>query len=220
MIEILTTSGFFLLGLLTGLGHCVGMCCPFVLWIAEGDRDSPRTGWARLWPHLLYNLGRTVTYTGLGVVAGLLGSVVGLGGSLLGVQQATAILVGALLVLYAGFALVGLLPLAKVESLRFVDRWVSKLLSKPVRRPLLVGLALGFLPCGPLYGALIAAAGLGTWWQGGLALLLFGLGTAPALLALGMVGNFLARHRGVLHVLSLVVILGMGAYFIWQGIRL
>ena len=68
MIEILTTSGFLLLGLLTGLGHCVGMCCPFVLWIAEGDRQTERNGWARLVPHLLYNLGRTLTYTGLGAV--------------------------------------------------------------------------------------------------------------------------------------------------------
>jgi len=220
VIEILTSSGFLLLGLLTGLGHCVGMCCPFVLWISDGDRVSARAGLSRLVPHLLYNLGRTLTYSALGAVAGLLGSVVSMGGALLGVQRATAIAVGALLVLYAGFSLAGMLPLSKVESLGFVDRWVGRLLGRPVRRPFLVGLLLGFLPCGPLYGALIAAAGLGSWWQGALGLALFGLGTAPALVGLGMVGNFLARHRGALHLLSLLVILGMGFWFVWQGIRL
>lgn len=220
MLEAWTISGFFLLGLLVGFSHCVGMCCPFVLWISGAQRDRSCGLLARLLPHLLYGLGRSLTYAGLGALAGLLGSMVELAGGLLGVQQATAVSVGVLLVLWAGLALVGMLPLARLESLRFVDRWVSALLSKSPRRPLLIGLVLGLLPCGPLYAALIAAAGLESVWQAGLALGLFGLGTLPAMLGLGLVGNLLVRHRRWLHGLSLVVVLAMGFWFVWQGIQL
>jgi hypothetical protein len=220
MNELVTGTGFFLFGLLTGFGHCIGMCCPFVLWIAQGQRDADRRGWRRLLPHLAYNLGRTITYALLGTAAGLLGSAVQLGGSLLGLQRLTAIVVGGLLILYAGFALVGMLPLARIESLRFIERWVSRQLARPPRRPLVIGLVLGLLPCGPLYGALIAAAGLKSAAAGAGAMALFGLGTIPAMLGLGLAGELLLRARRVVFVLSLLVVLGMGLWFVWQGIRL
>src|SRR3990172_8189392 len=45
------------------------------------------------------------------------------------------------------------------------------------------GLAWGALPCGLLYGALAASAFAGTPWGGAAAMLAFGAGTAPWLLA-------------------------------------
>ena len=48
------------------------------------------------------------------------------------------------------------------------------------------GLAWGWLPCGLVYGALSAAAFAGSPERGAVAMLAFGLGTAPWLLAAGM----------------------------------
>lgn len=220
MIELLTHSGFLLLGLLTGFGHCLGMCSPFVLWIADGQRESGNRGLARAWPHLQYGLGRILTYTALGTLAGLLGSMVELAGSLAGIQKAAAVGVGVLLILYSGYSLFGKLPLARVGRLAAVDRWVRRMLKNPPRRPFVLGLVLGLLPCGPLYGALIASAGAGSVWRGATGLALFGLGTLPAMLGLGLVGDLATRHRAWIHLVALLLMLFMGVWFIWQGIRL
>jgi sulfite exporter TauE/SafE len=57
-----------------------------------------------------------------------------------------------------------------------------------------LGLALGFLPCGVLYGALAAAASTGNAWMGSAAMAAFALGTAPGLIAVGVGGAFFARR--------------------------
>lgn len=64
-------------------------------------------------------------------------------------------------------------------------------------RPLggvLLGAALGFLPCGFLYGALTAAAASGSPLLGAAGMAGFGLGTAPALVAVGLAGGAAGRR--------------------------
>ncbi|MBM3555852.1 MAG: sulfite exporter TauE/SafE family protein, partial [Alphaproteobacteria bacterium] len=58
-----------------------------------------------------------------------------------------------------------------------------------------LGAALGFLPCGLLYGALAVAGGGGTAPAGALAMAAFGLGTVPSLMGVGVGGAFLAAKR-------------------------
>jgi sulfite exporter TauE/SafE len=58
----------------------------------------------------------------------------------------------------------------------------------------LLGVALGFLPCGFLYAALAAAAASADPLHGAVAMLAFGLGTVPALIAVGVAGQA-AAHR-------------------------
>ena len=50
----------------------------------------------------------------------------------------------------------------------------------------LLGVANGFLPCGPVYTVALTAAATGSAAKGALAMLFFGLGTVPVLLALGL----------------------------------
>jgi sulfite exporter TauE/SafE len=54
---------------------------------------------------------------------------------------------------------------------------------------------------------------------GALAMLLFGLGTAPALLGVSLADDLLARRRAILDHLARLFLLGMGAWFIWTGVR-
>ena len=57
-----------------------------------------------------------------------------------------------------------------------------------------LGVVLGFLPCGLLYGALAAAGGTGSAIDGALAMAAFAVGTVPALVATGW-GGLLVRRR-------------------------
>jgi sulfite exporter TauE/SafE len=57
-----------------------------------------------------------------------------------------------------------------------------------------LGMALGLLPCGFLYAALAAAGASATPLLGAVAMLAFGMGTVPALVAVGIAGQA-AGHR-------------------------
>jgi sulfite exporter TauE/SafE len=99
------------------------------------------------------------------------------------------------------------------------QRAASLLARRAPGNALLTGLLLGLLPCGLVYSALIAATARGGPVQGATALVLFGVGTAPALLGLSVVDELLARHRARLGQLSALFLLLMGGWFVWQGLQ-
>jgi sulfite exporter TauE/SafE len=74
----------------------------------------------------------------------------------------------------------------------FMSRVLGKASGKSTNGAFLTaGLVMGLLPCGLVYGVLIAAATGGSSLRGGLMMLAFGLGTLPALLAYGQVATAL-----------------------------
>jgi sulfite exporter TauE/SafE len=186
----------FVAGLAGSAVHCVGMCGPFVLGqvMAGLDRAPAAYGeWRRLTGAALapYHLGRLTTYAGLGALAGAATalfastSVFGwLSGGLL-VVAACLMIVQAL-----GLAFGGNSPLTGV--LTRLAAPLSMARSSAARYGL--GVVLGFLPCGLLYGALAAAGGTGSPTDGALAMAAFALGTMPALIATGW-GGLLVRRR-------------------------
>lgn len=218
MIEQVSLVGFLTLGLIGGFGHCVGMCSPFVLFVsrryAAPDAGRGAAFRAQLW----YTAGRVLTYVALGAVAGALGGVVQLAGTLLGVQRAASVVAGAFLVLWALGALSDLVPGFSAGGKLF-GRVAGALKGRVPGHPFATGLFLGLLPCGLLYSAVLAAVARGGPAEGALALLLFGLGTAPALLGLSLADELLARRRALLNRLSQVFLLAMGAWFLWTGLR-
>ena len=211
--------GFLGLGFLGGFGHCVGMCTPFVLLVsrrfAPPDAGRAPAFGAQLW----YTAGRVLTYAGLGALAGFVGGVVELAGSLLGLQRAALVLAGLVLVLEATLGLAGAGPLASTQGGRLFARVSAALGRRIPGHPFGLGLLLGLLPCGLLYAALIAAVSRGGPAGGALAMLLFGLGTAPALLGVSLADDLLARRRALLDHLAHLFLLAMGVWFIWTGVR-
>ena len=218
MIEKLDLLGFLTLGLLGGFGHCVGMCSPFVLFVSRRYAAPEAGRGAAFRAQLWYTLGRVVTYVLLGALAGALGGAVQLAGTLLGLQRAASVVAGALLVLWAVAALSDLVPGFSAGG-RLFGRLAKAFHGNAPGHPLATVLFLGLLPCGLLYSALLAAVARGGALQGSLALLLFGLGTAPALLGLSLADELLARRRALLNRLSQAFVLAMGAWFLWRGIR-
>jgi sulfite exporter TauE/SafE len=89
----------------------------------------------------------------------------------------------ALLVWFAG-ALAGLLPEPRI-ALPGLGGTMTRLLARDGPAPrFLFGMANGLLPCGLVYAALALPVALGSARLGAAAMILFGLGTVPALATL------------------------------------
>lgn len=189
-----------------GFSHCAGMCGPFVLsQVAnrleqvgvEEMNELHRLKGALLVP---YHLGRITTYTFLGVLAaGFASGMIEkpgfqwLGGGLLTLAA----------VLFFGYALkkMGLGPDVKSTAVkkgtrgRLVGLIAAPLLMNPVGfRGYILGIVLGFIPCGLLYAALAGAASTGDMIAGGVAMMAFAIGTVPVLLVAGIAGHAMGRQ--------------------------
>ena len=200
--------------------HCTPMCGPFVLGqVADRMARIPAAQLCearRMTSGVLpgYHTGRLITYALLGAGAGTAGH------ALRGFFWLDA-LAGALLLFAA-------LLFAAQASRRFLGRqgWavattrsgyslLARLTSKISRlargKSLFVGLVLGLLPCGFLYAALAVAAASLSPWRGAADMVAFGLGTMPALIAVGIAGQAGGRawHRATTRFAPLV--LGLNA---------
>lgn len=209
-----TPAGFFALlgaGFLTGMSHCVGMCGPLVGAFSMRRRAAQRD---LATPLVLFQLGRLCTY-------GLLGAAVGgAGAALAAVLQAWqgvfAIGMGGLAML-SGAGLLGLIPLQHWLTAAIPAHWVQRRLSASLdaRHPLAplgLGLAHGFLPCGAVYTVALLAAMRADPLQGASLMFLFGLGTLPAMLGVGLSLGLLSprlRHGLYRGAALLVVLVGM-----------
>ena len=91
-----------------------------------------------------------------------------------------------------------------------------------------LGLILGLLPCGPVYTVLIASAragmeapdGYSGFIKGMVLMLAFGIGTIPALFAVGrLAGAGWFKKRQLLYKVGSVIMVGVGIYFVIKGVR-
>ena len=211
------------LGLLGSL-HCVQMCGPLVLSAALPITHLTRG--RQVMAQVAYNLGRLTTYAVLGAAAGALGSAVGVLGRLAGIRHG-AMFAGGVLLIAVAASLAGLRPgrLTTVGPFRHASAWsrfVARLMTSPAASTRFVmGLVLGLLPCGLVYGALVKAAATGSVAGGALTMAAFGAGTSGALLALGVcampLGRFAGRWSTRTAALAMAV---MGMVLVWRaGLR-
>jgi sulfite exporter TauE/SafE len=214
----------WLVGLLGGV-HCVGMCGGIVATLTAGLPREQRQRLSRQLPlQLGYNLGRIASYTLAGALMGALGAVA-LQLVPLQLAQRLLYLIAAVFMLALGLYLGGWWQgLTRVERLgerlwRHIEPFGRRFL--PVRRwwqALAVGLVWGWLPCGLVYSVLIWSAGSGGPLQGALLMLVFGLGTLPNLLGLGLLAGAAARvtEQAWLRRLAGVLVMGFGLYALYQ----
>lgn len=171
----------FILGLFGSL-HCAGMCGPLAIALPTG---KPCLG-SFVSGRLAYNLGRLVTYCCLGLFFGVVGKALWLAG----LQRWLSIALGTLLL--AGLSAPRRLALWRPVTF-FVDQLKKRMASLlPQRSPLalgLLGLLNGLLPCGLVYVAGAGALATGGVLKGAIYMLLFGIGTAPMMLAISLSGR-------------------------------
>ena len=191
MIDPLYTMAFTT-GLL-GAGHCIGMCGGIVTALSissEGQRGGMKF-------HLLYNIGRTTTYTLIGFIVGWLGSAIAYSDAFKEVSR--IVLVGSdIFIILVGLGTAGLFSFISMKKLDFpgpiklMTEAVSNLRKLPPGIAALpIGLIMGFLPCGFLYAMAITAAQTADPMTGAIFMLIFGIGTAPSLLFFGLAAHWL-----------------------------
>jgi sulfite exporter TauE/SafE len=212
-----TLGALFLSGLLGSLGHCLGMCGPLVTMFGVQFRARRLAG---LPYHLLYHTGRMGVYALFGALVGGVGSALGLGDSLGKVAGTVSLLLG-LGVVLLGLGYLGWLPLGRIEG---EGAWLSRAMGWALRqgssvRVLALGALNGLLPCGLVYSALLVAASTGSLLMGAAGMTVFGLGTLPALLVMGIgAGALSARVRQVFVRVAGVLIMVVGVQLALRGL--
>ena len=197
----------FVVGLLTGF-HCIGMCGGFVVsYTVKGAKDGKKPNNL----HLAYGLGKTLSYTIIGALFGLLGSIIAFTPKMRGIA---GILAGLFLIVF-GLKMLNIFPSLRKISIRtprFLNRFVASERKKH-SSPLVIGLLNGLMiACGPLQAIYIMAAGTGSAIEGAKLLFVFGLGTLPVLLGFGYVTSLISRkstHKILKASAYIVIILGL-----------
>jgi uncharacterized protein len=221
MTELVT---YFVGGLL-GSAHCVGMCGGFALAIGA-TKPSLRSTLA---DQGVYSLGRICTYSFLGALAGAVGMYLGhVKGSLVVVQQVLSVVAGVIM-LVIGFGVLFGVGLESLTSSRLpFARWTAALFA-PVFKMflnargrwnfLLAGVFTGFLPCGLVYAFLALAMAEGDLVSSMSLMAAFGLGTCPAMIALGCGGSLTSRViRARVHRVAACFVVLLGFATIARGL--
>lgn len=204
----------FIVGLLTGL-HCVGMCGSFIIGYTAKDA---RNGRSSIRSHLLYGIGKVISYGLFGAFFGFLGSLFRITPFISGISISLA---GAFLIIY-GLNILNIFSVFKSLRLKpphIMLKYINRKRNQS-NSPLFIGFFSGFiLGCGPLQVMYVMAAGNGNVLEGAIFLIVFGLGTLPALLAFGFLARLLSNvmTRRFLYA-SGVILLVLGSIMLSKGI--
>lgn len=193
----------FLLGFLGG-AHCFGMCG--ALSAAVGASCKGRTRWILTGHWSAYLVGKTLSYTFLGVLAASVG-MRWLHEAGLESWRQVALWVAVLTMVLTGMHTAGWLPAVGerlaarfplAPGLRQAFREISRSWSRlpSFWGPATLGMLNGFLPCGLVFAAVLMAGATAHPLQGAAVMAIFGLATAPALLLPAFAGHALLRVPG------------------------
>ncbi|OLQ95388.1 cytochrome biogenesis protein [Vibrio ponticus] len=211
----------FFIGLV-GAGHCVGMCGGVASLLSMG-KSNP----SALIP-LYYNVGRILSYALIGGVVGgavsTVTDVANLNHSFAWLRLIAALFM-VLLACYIARWWQGLLAVEKLgQSLwKFISPAGKKLL--PLKNPLHAipfGFIWGWLPCGLVYSTLTWAVVSGSSLNGALIMMAFGLGTLPAMVAVGYGSQYLHKlqQSTVFRNIAAVLILAYGIYTAYGSLKI
>ncbi|OPY75439.1 MAG: Cytochrome C biogenesis protein transmembrane region [Syntrophorhabdus sp. PtaU1.Bin153] len=216
-----------------GSVHCLGMCGPLVIAYSLHFLPKERAGTLPLLAvsregathHAAFHTGRIATY---GLIGALAAGFIHLGGfnEWLLRSRSIATLVGGLLMIFFGLALLKIFPLpftdisASKPANPYFSRFVRACLnSRGPASKCLLGLAAGFLPCMLSWAMVVRAATTGNMVQGFTLMVLFGLGTTPVLLFTGFFASLLTERMRLAgqHIASVSVIV-MGLMLLLKGV--
>lgn len=206
-----------ILGLMGSL-HCIGMCGP-IAFMLPVDRNNEFKKFGQIF---IYHFGRLLAYGIIGLVFGMLGK----GLYVFGMQQNLSIAIGILMIViilipYKTFNRYNLSkPLYKIIS-KVKNRLGQELKKKSPDTFLTIGFLNGFLPCGLVYMALFGAMAMGSAAEGGLYMVLFGLGTIPLMTtAIYFSGILKGGLRQKVQRLVPYFVVVLGVLFILRGLGL
>ncbi|MDP2684326.1 MAG: sulfite exporter TauE/SafE family protein [bacterium] len=179
---------FFFFGLLAGLSTCAALVGGIILSMSKqwsdlyGEKETFRH---RAQPHILFNIGRIVSYTFFGLILGVVGSKLQLSLTFYSVM----IFGVSVMMIFFGLQLFGIKSFQRFQLRlpRFITDKVSdetKFNGKTM--PLIMGALTFLLPCGFTITVQGMALLSGSAIQGALIMMFFALGSLTPLLAIGM----------------------------------
>ncbi len=178
-----------LVGLTAGFSTCMALIGGLVLSVASkyAENHPSESASQKFRPHLIFNLGRVVSFVVLGGLIGAIGSAFSLKGSMLGFLT---IIVGVVM-LVLGLQLTEAFPRI-TKGFTLPSRLAKKLGIKQRgdreyshKNAFLMGAATFFLPCGFTQAMQLLAVSTGSPTQAAIIMGAFAIGTAPGLLSLG-----------------------------------
>lgn len=204
----------FLGGVVTSIEPCNVAMIPLIMGIVSGSKDSSRLRSFTI--STFFALGLAITFTGMGVVAALVGGLIG------GSSRIWYYLVAFVCILI-GFQMFGLLHLS------FPSRFGNireKIQQKGISGALLLGLVSGLVSsqCAtPVLGAILTyvmvqKSGL---LYGAILLFVYALGRGIPIILAGTFTGFLKTFRafgrwsGIVEKVGGIVMIGVGIYFLW-----
>ncbi len=205
----------FTLGLMSSF-HCVGMCGPIALAlpIHHGSRGRQVAGL------LTYNLGRAGTYALLGAGIGALGGAV----LWMGYLRYLSMAAGAAMLLYVLWParldhVLKTPPFWQKGVGQLKSRMAAQLRSKKFHGWAALGMLNGLLPCGLVYLALISSIATGSAASGAAYMFAFGLGTMPAMMAVGFFKQwFSPALRSQMRRLTPILVAVAGIWLLGRGL--
>lgn len=198
--------------------HCVGMCGPLSLALPVHHLSNIH----RFFSLLLYQLGRIITYSIIGLLFGLAGRRIYISGY----QQWFSIGMGILVLILALLYFMS----KRAVHLSFLNRFylsVQGIIVRLLRSStnsfgfLVMGMANGLLPCGMVYIAIASALSFSGVAESVSFMAMFGAGTLPAMMLIGYAGQFVKPGwRSSFRKLVPVFISLMGVVLILRGLNL
>ena len=200
-----------MVGVLTSF-HCIAMCGGIAL-----SQSIDATNHSKMMPSFLYNAGRVISYTLIGGIVGGLGSVISPTGQFKGIVAVGA---GIFMVLF-GLKMLNLFVLPGWLRLPVPHISMGGIKTTGPMRPLIVGLANGFMPCGPLQTMQLYALGTGSVLQGAISMFFFSLGTTPLLFAFGAITSMISGGVGKkMMKAGAILVMVLGIIMINRGLAL
>ncbi|MEY4509830.1 MAG: hypothetical protein RLZZ450_1952 [Pseudomonadota bacterium] len=180
--------------------HCAVMCGPLAL--ASRVRHGSYAG-------LSYFVGRLVTYSLLGSLAGGAGRVLLLSPWARVAEASLSWLLASTLA-YTAWTLLRGPPRERLAKLGRAPRTspFGAILARLADEPLLLGAATALLPCAALFTALVAAATLGSAALGALSMATFAVVTGAVVVGVAQLGRLRATWPGVRRVVGVTLLLG------------
>lgn len=194
----------------SGSLHCALMCGPLACAVLPRDGERKRA------PVVAYQLGRVTAYTAVGAGLGLVGT---------GVVKVLAASVQPYLPWVMAAALIATAldvgkHLRPIPGIAQIARGLARLGAKfsPTVRAGALGAATPFLPCGLLYGVMIAAIATGSVLGGAAVMGAFSLGGLPALTVTQLQGRWLSRKPKLSLVMRRVIPVAAAVVLVWRAL--
>ncbi|CAH2212218.1 urease accessory protein UreH domain-containing protein [Tepidibacter aestuarii] len=194
----------FIVGLLTSI-HCIAMCGGIALSQSVNSNSNNKVR-----SSILYNIGRVISYTLIGGIVGGLGQIITPSGQFKGI---VAVFAGIFMILL-GLKMLNIIYIPRFFKFKVVmPKFITNNINKNnTLTPFFIGIANGFMPCGPLQTMQLYALGTGSFVKGALSMFLFSSGTVPLMLGFGAITSIIdsRSNKRILKISSiLVIVLGI-----------